>query len=161
MTTAELLAGNISRTQGMIEKMVEDFSDEQMFFRPAKSANHATWQLGHLAKSTWGMVSGCDPTIHSPLSDETRFNKETAGVDDVAQFPDKKEILKMFGDAMQAAAAWAGKLSDADLAKPGPERLKNFAPTLAHVALLLSTHPTMHMGQFSVMRRALGKPVLF
>ena len=161
MTTAEILADNIKRSKGMTENLLADFTEEQMLYRPAKGANHAMWQLGHLAGSTWGMISGCDPTVKSPVSDETRFKKDTAGVDDPAKFPKKAEVMKMFGEAMDAAAAWVGKQSEADLAKPGPEKLKNFAPTVGQVALLLGSHPMMHVGQYTVARRALGKPVLF
>jgi hypothetical protein len=107
------------------------------------------------------MISGCDPTIKSPVADDTRFKKEAAGGDDATKFPKKAEVMKMFGDAMDAAAAWAGKLSEADMAKPSPERMQKFAPTFGNVALLLASHPMMHLGQYTVARRALGKPVLF
>jgi hypothetical protein len=35
------------------------------------------------------------------------------------------------------------------------------APTLGDIFLLLATHTMMHAGQFTVVRRKLGKPVLF
>jgi hypothetical protein len=161
MTTAEILADNIKRTKGMTENLLADFSEEQMLYRPAKTANHATWQLGHLAEATWWMMSKCDPSIKSPLAEDKRFAKEAASVDDPAKFPKKAEVLKMFSDAMDAAAAWVGKQSEADLAKPGPEKLKGFAPTIGQVGLLLGSHAMMHVGQYTVARRGLGKPVLF
>jgi hypothetical protein len=161
MSIAQLLVDNLKMSKTMTENLLADFSEQDMLFRPAKGANHATWQIGHLAMSTWGMVSGCDPTIESPVAKETRFEKKTSSVDDPAKFPKKAEVIKLFGDAMDAAAAWVGKLSEADMAKPSPERMQKFAPTVGNVALLLASHPMMHLGQYTVARRALGKPVLF
>ena len=161
MSVAELLANNIRQSKGMIDSFLKDFSDEEMLFRPAKGANHATWQMGHLANSTRGMVTGCDPSVAFAFEDDTRFGKSKAGIDDPAFFPKKKEIIDRFDSAMDVAADWVGKLSDTDMAKLSPERMKQFAPTFGNVAILLGSHPLMHIGQFSVMRRALGKPVLF
>ena len=38
---------------------------------------------------------------------------------------------------------------------------KEFAPTLGAMLLLNANHVMMHAGQFSVVRRKLGKPILF
>ncbi|MBV8230589.1 MAG: hypothetical protein JO329_11450, partial [Planctomycetaceae bacterium] len=45
--------------------------------------------------------------------------------------------------------------------RPATGKVAAFAPTLGHVLLLASNHTLMHAGQFSVVRRLLGKPVLF
>ncbi|MDB5326847.1 MAG: DinB superfamily protein [Phycisphaerales bacterium] len=160
MSVAELFSKNILQTKGMIGMTLADFSDADMMARPVKTANHAIWQLGHLANSTRGMVTTCDPSIAFPYEDDPRFGKSKAAFDDAAFFPSKAELLARFDQAMDAAAAWASKLSDADLAKPTPEHFQNFAPTFGSVAILLGSHPYMHLGQFQVTRRALGKPHL-
>jgi hypothetical protein len=160
MSNAELFSKNILQTKGMIDMFLKDFSDADMLFRPAKTANHAIWQMGHLANSVRGMVTTCDPTVAFPFEDDTRFGKSKASIDDPAFFPNKAELVGRFDQAMDIAAAWAAKLSDADLAKPTPDRMQAFAPTVANVAILLASHPFMHIGQFTVTRRALGKPIL-
>ena len=160
MSNAEMFSKNILQTKGMVDMFLKDFSDADMFFRPAKTANHAIWQIGHLANSTRNIVSGCDPSVAFPFEDDTRFGKSKASIDDPAFFPNKAEVLGRFDQAMDIAAAWVAKLSDADLAKPAPERMRNFAPTVANAAILLASHPMMHIGQFTVTRRALGKPHL-
>jgi len=83
-----------------------------------------------------------------------------AAFDDAAFFPSKAELLSRWDQAMDIAAAWVAKLSEADFAKPTPESMQKFAPTVGSVAVLLASHPYMHLGQFQVMRRALGKPHL-
>ncbi len=160
MSNAELFSKNILQSKGMVEMFLKDFSDADMFFRPAKAANHAIWQMGHLSNATRGMVTTCDPSVAFPFEDDTRFGKSKASIDDPAFFPGKAELLARFGQAMDIAAAWVAKLSDADLAKPTPERMQKFAPTVAQVAFFLASHPFMHLGQFTVSRRALGKPIL-
>ena len=161
MSIAEMLSKNILQSKGMIDMSLKDFSDADMFFRPAKTANHAIWQMGHLANSVRGMVTTCDPSVAFPFEDDTRFGKSKASIDDPAFFPGRAELLARFDLAMDTAAGWVAKLSDAELAKPTPERMQSFAPTVANAAMLIASHPFMHIGQFTVMRRALGKPILF
>jgi hypothetical protein len=160
MSIAELFSKNVLQSKGMIDSFLNDFSDADMLVRPAKTANHAVWQLGHLSNSTRNMVVACDPAVAFPFEDDPRFGKSKATIDDPAFFPGKLEILGRFDQAMDIAAGWVSKLGDADFGRPTPERLQRFAPTVGNVALLLASHPLMHIGQFSVTRRALGKPVV-
>lgn len=160
MSVADLFSKNILQTKGMIGMTLADFSDADMMFRPAPTANHAIWQIGHLANSVRGMVTGCDPGVAFPFEDDPRFGKSKAPIDDASFFPTKAELLSRWDRAMDFAAAWVAKLGDADFAKPTPEKLQKFAPTVGSVAILLASHPFMHLGQFQVTRRALGKPHL-
>ena len=52
-------------------------------------------------------------------------------------------------------------LSDTDLDKPTAGSMAGFAPTWGHLFVLVANHTLMHAGQFTVVRRKLGKPVLF
>src|ERR1700733_7473707 len=116
MSNAELFSKNILQTKGMLDMFLKDFSDADMLFRPAKTANHAIWQMGHLANSVRGMVTTCDPTVAFPFDDDARFGKSKAAFDDAAFFPNKAELLSRFDQAMDIAAAWVAKLGDADFA---------------------------------------------
>jgi len=160
MSVAEFFSKNILQTKGLIDMTLKDFSDADMMFRPAKTANHAIWQMGHLCNSVRGMVSACDASVKFPYEDDTRFGKSKAAFDDATFFPNKAELLSRWDQAMDIAAGWVAKLSDADFAKPTPEHLQKFAPTVGNIAILLASHPYMHLGQFQVTRRALGKPHL-
>ncbi len=51
-------------------------------------------------------------------------------------------------------------LTDDDLDKPSSEKMRPFSPTVGSVFQLASDHTLLHAGQFSVIRRKLGKPVL-
>ena len=60
-----------------------------------------------------------------------------------------------------ATLALVDVLSEADLDSPSTGNIAKFAPTYGALLLLVSNHTLMHTGQFTVVRRKLGKPVLF
>ena len=65
-------------------------------------------------------------------------------------------------DQMKAAAlAVVAAVTDAELEAPGPERMRQYAPTVGSVMLLLGSHWLMHAGQIVPLRRRLGKPAMF
>jgi hypothetical protein len=60
----------------------------------------------------------------------------------------------------EATIAWVQSLKPADLDKVIPPPTDRFAATLGQLVHLLPLHVAMHLGQFQVIRRKLGKPVL-
>ena len=52
-------------------------------------------------------------------------------------------------------------MTEADLDRPCAGSMATFAPTLGKLLILISTHTLMHGGQIQVIRRVLGKPILF
>jgi hypothetical protein len=50
--------------------------------------------------------------------------------------------------------------SDVDFDKPGPESMRDYAPTLGSVFVMIGTHEIMHAGQYVPVRRKLGKPIV-
>lgn len=163
MTTNELIASTLEQNLGMLKMTLGDFSDADMLVRPVPGANHATWQLGHLAAAEANLINMCSPGAvpSAPEDFAKRFTKETASVDDPAAFPNKAEVLAAFEKARGATVQWVKGLSQADLDTPTPEKFHRFAATLGHLAFMCAGHATMHLGQFQVIRRKLGKPVLF
>ncbi len=156
---AEILAGNLEMLKGHLA----DFTDADMLVRPTPAANHTVWQLGHLAGAESGMVNLVTPGAIAPLPDgfSQKFTKETAKSDDPKAFPTKAEILDIFSKVRADTIAWAKSLTDADLEKPSPERLRNFVPTVGHLLVMTPVHGAMHLGQIQVIRRKLGRPVIF
>ena len=59
-----------------------------------------------------------------------------------------------------ATLAALEEMPDADLDAPSPESFREYFPTVGQMFTLIGTHPMMHAGQFVVVRRQLGKPVL-
>jgi hypothetical protein len=163
MTSLELAADVLNRNHEMLKGTLGDFSDADFHTRPCPGANHPAWQIGHLINAETHMVSAFNPSAAAQLPDGfgKKFAKENAGKDDPAFFGAKAQLMDQFAKTRAATIAWVKTLKPADLDKPGPEQLKSFAPTLAHVLQMIPMHVAMHMGQFQVSRRKLAKPVLF
>jgi hypothetical protein len=163
MTHTEFLADRLMRSLELIRMTLADFSDAEMLARPAPGANHAAWQLGHLISAEARMLTGApgNPTIDLPAGFMDKFTKQTSTSDDAGAYPKKAELLDAFTRMRSATAKWVTGLTREQLDQPGPERLRVLAPTYEHVAALIPEHTAMHVGQFQVIRRKLGKPVLF
>lgn len=162
MTANDILVKNIEASVAWLKWTISDISDAELMTRPCPGANHANWQLGHIIVGCNHMMApaGGKP-IALPDRFAERYTKETASSDDAGKFAKKDQIIALLDQVHQAAVAGIKSLSAADLAKPGPENMKEYAPTVSAVALLLGQHLQMHMGQFQVIRRKLGKPILF
>ena len=163
MTGSSVIQTALGGTQWLLTNYLGDFTDADMFVRPVTSANHAAWQLGHLLESERSMLLSQLPDAKMPelpAGFQSAMSAESAKADGPAGFLNKANLVSLF-DAIRAAtiAAVAG-LSDADLDKPTTGSMAPFAPTLGAFLMLISNHTLMHAGQFVVVRRQLGKPIL-
>jgi hypothetical protein len=161
MNAIQVIQSALESTQKLTTWFVADLSDADLLVRPVPEANHIAWQLGHIITAEHGLFSKYLPTPGYPelpagFSDK-HSNKNTKD-DGPAGFLTKAKYLDLWGKIRQATVAAVNKLSEADLDKPTGWEI---APTLGRLLLLIADHTTMHGGQFSVVRRKLGKPVLF
>ena len=163
MDQFHVFADGLTRNWEMLKATLADFSDADLIVRPCPGANHAAWQLGHLCNAESGMVRSFDPQAAAKLPEgfDKKFNRETAANDDPKFFGTKAELLGQLEKVRMATIAWVKTLKPADLDKPSSERIARMAPTLGHLLGLIPTHFSMHMGQMQVIRRKLGKPVIF
>ncbi len=146
----------------LLKMHLADFSDSDMLTRPVPGANHTAWQVGHLIcfeNRVVKAVGGSMPDL--PDGFEQEYSKETAKSDDPAQFDQKDSLISLYDRQRKATIAWATSLKAEDLDRATPEGLRNLVPNIAAVLDLISSHVTMHVGQIQVIRRKLGKPVLF
>lgn len=163
MPQNQMLVPLIKRSMDMLEKHLADFSDADLLVRPVPGANHAAWQLAHLANSSLGMTKAIAPQTTVPLPEKfaQAHTKEAAASDDASRFLSKSEVLALLRSIVNEQVAALEKMTDEQLAQPSPEPMRGFAPTLGALALMGPLHNTMHIGQIQVIRRKLGKPVLF
>ena len=161
MSYAEMFSKNILQSKGMIDLFLKDFSDAEMLFRPAKTANHAIWQMGHLANSVRGMVTTCDPSVAFPFEDDTRFGKSKASIDDPAFFPGQSGTSRQIRSGDGHRSRVGGETQRRGTGQANTRTHASIRADGWSAAILLASHPFMHIGQFTVMRRALGKPILF
>jgi hypothetical protein len=162
MTQTELLADLAARNLDMLKMTLADFSEADMLVRPCSGANHAAWQLGHLINSESFIANAIKPGANpTPEKFNDKFNKDDACNDTPAYFPSKAELLETLGATRNGTVQLIRSLTPSDLDKPGPEALKKMAPTVGHLVAMVPMHLLMHLGQLQVIRRKLGKPLLF
>jgi uncharacterized damage-inducible protein DinB len=119
--------------------------------------------LGHLIAAETMMVGAFDPKAVAKLPEgfDKRFSKENCAKDDPKLFGTKAELLDQFSKTRAATIALVKSLKPADLDKVAPDRMRSYCPTMGHLLQLLPQHVAMHVGQMQVIRRKLGKPILF
>lgn len=163
MTHTEYLADLAVRNVEMLKWHLADFSDADMFVRPVPGANHAAWQVAHLINAEGYFMNFIKPgtVLPIPAAFKGKFGKDDSKIDDPKHFPTKAELIEVLSTVRRASAEVIRGLTPADLAKEGPEPMRSFAPTVGHLCSMLVDHTTMHVGQLQVIRRKLGKPVLF
>ncbi len=142
---------------------LNDLADADFLVRPVPSANHIAWQIAHLILAEKGLLEGFLPGVSYP---EIPAGIAALGADRTGKMePDKsvtKASLLSTLKAMRAATVAAvDKITDAALDTPNTKMLQEFAPNLGAMLILVANHTLMHGGQFTVVRRALGKPVVF
>jgi hypothetical protein len=141
---------------------VEDLSDGDLLVRSVPGTNHIAWQLGHMISGKKEMIEMLGHQTPSlPQGFTERYTKETAALDDPARFDKKTDYLGLVEQAKTSALAAVDATPEDALDAPGPEAMREYAPTIASVLTLLGTHWLMHAGQFVPVRRKLGKPALF
>jgi hypothetical protein len=164
MKGTEAIQGSLRSTFGVMTMLLGDLSDGDLLVRPVPNANHIAWQLGHLIGAEPFLVKSVLPDAKFPVMPpgfDAKHTKEAAVKNEAAAFCTKAEYLRLFNEVREATIAAVGKLSDADLDKPNTGSMAKFAPTVGANLLLIANHVLMHAGQFSVVRRKLGKPILF
>jgi len=154
----------LQSTHHLVTWFLGDLQDADLLVRPVPEANHIAWQMGHLIVAEGGLARQALPNARYPelpAGFAGQHGKDTQFADPPAGFATRAEYIDLFGKARQATNDALGKLSDADLDRPTEGPMAKFAPTVGALLLLVSNHSLMHAGQFSVVRRKLGKPVLF
>ena len=147
----------------MVTRMyVADLTDADLLVRSVPGANHIAWQLGHMIAGTHKMLGWLGrPAPELPEGFADAHSRQTACVDDPAQFATKDQYLALAEKMKAATLAAIDATPDGDLDQPGPQAMREYAPTVASVLTLLGSHWLMHAGQFVPIRRKLGKPAMF
>jgi hypothetical protein len=164
MTGRAAIQEALKSTQFLMNQYLGDLSDADLLVRPAAGANHTAWQLGHLIAAERGLVLPELPKApypELPAGFAEAHSKKTTASDGPAGFRSRAEYQALFNSMRETTIAAVGALTDADLDRPSVGPLAAFAPTLAAMLILVANHTLMHGGQITVVRRKLGKPVLF
>jgi hypothetical protein len=141
-----------------------DLSDADLTVRPVPSANHIAWQMAHLIAAEKMLLEGQLPGVkypEIPAGIAALGSERTGKVNPPGGYATKAQYMDAFNKMREASIAAVEKITDADLDRPTTNMMAKFAPTLGALLILVANHTLMHGGQFTVIRRALNKPVVF
>jgi hypothetical protein len=163
MQAKEALKLGLVSTQNLVVWYIGDLTDQELTVRPVPAANNIAWQMGHLIEGESFMGRELPGATYPelPANMKGQYTKETSKTAPAGGFLTKQQYLDWFNKLRNATLANVDKLSDADLDKPNSGSMAKYAPRLADLIVLMSNHILMHAGQFTVVRRALNKPILF
>lgn len=138
-----------------------DLVDEQMAHQPAPGMNHPAWILGHLAVCTdYAARLLGERQLACPKEWHRLCGPGSILQADRTVYPGKAELLDALvrGHERVTEAARRATAELLEAPQPGPF-LQRELPTIGDiVGHLMTTHPSMHLGQLSAWRRMLGLP---
>jgi hypothetical protein len=164
MNGVQTVVSVMQTTLSLLEGFIADFTDAELLVRPVPGANHAAWQLGNVIAGEPYILSGLLPGAKYPALPEgftDLHGGKGAGIDSDPGFLTKEAYLKLLREIRSITVSEIQKLTDADLDQPASESMSWAGKTYGEVMLFAAYHTLMHGCQFSVIRRKLGKPVLF
>jgi hypothetical protein len=160
MHPKDAIRGALQMNRHIVQTYLSDLSDADLLVRPVPGANHIAWQLGHLISSEARMQAQMPGATPAELlaGFDKQYTKETTGSD--SGFLKKQEYLDLMAKVRAKTQDALERIPDAqlDTALTGP--MAQFFPTVGALFMLAANHELMHAGQFVVVRRKLGKPVL-
>ena len=163
MNLANHIRSSLELPSFIVNSFLEDLNDDELFVRPAVQMNHIAWQLGHLIVSENSHIN-LVTARRMPLLPEGfagQHSREASAIDDPGCFRKKIEYLVLMAEQRSATLLLLSGLRDDDLLQPSPESIRYLGPTVGCVFSGIATHWMMHAGQWSVVRRKLGRPPLF
>jgi hypothetical protein len=163
MNARDVIKSTFATPDMIFRSYLGDLTDADLLVRPVPKANHIAWQLGHLITSEHEFVEGLCPGLASPLPEgfAAKHKKEKAESDNPKDFYKKDEYFKLYDQVRASTLKMVDTVSESDYDKPAPEKFRSYCPTVASVLTLSSAHWLMHVGQWAIVRRKLGKPPLF
>jgi hypothetical protein len=163
MNVHDAVKATYPMTDQICRDYLKDLKDSDLFVRPVPNSNHIAWQLGHLIAAEHMFVEALVPGLMPALPPgfAEKHNKEKATSDDPKNFYKKDEYLKLYDQVRAATLKAIDTVPESDFDKPGPEKFREYCPTIVSVFLMQPSHWMMHAGQWALVRRKLGKPPLF
>jgi hypothetical protein len=162
MTAKDVIRNLFRFSDNVLNDYLKDLGDADLLIRVVPGANHIAWQLGHLIKSEAGLgkyIPGT-PEFALPAGFGETYTAETSKTDQEIGYLTKAEYLDLYKKVRAHSVKNLDAYPEADLDKPIEGRISAIAPTVGAMFALVANHPMMHLGQFAVVRRKLGKPVM-
>lgn len=142
-----------------IEGYISGFEGRAWVAQPFAGANHALWQIGHLAIATHGIGGYLGAMGDIPSTYEELFGMGSAPKSDLAAYPDPESVLSLWRDLR-------ARFIDVVRQFPG-ERLhdtlkdEGMLRTGAEIIGFMPIHDATHAGELAMLRKHLGMARVF
>ena len=145
----------------ILKSMTDDVSPDLWRGQPPGIINHAAWQVGHLtnARANLAGILGA-PCANLPTDLKTRFGTGSIPEPHSLGGQDKLMMLESFWLVQNHIADLLSKATPELMSLPTPnETYRERFPTVRDMTLLILTvHDSLHLGQLSAWRNAMGLP---
>jgi hypothetical protein len=161
MTAKDVILRTYASGESITKAYLSELTAADLLVRPVPGQNHIAWQLGHLILAEHKFLNDVKPGASPKLPPdfEAGHGRDKTNVDDPSKYLAPEEYLKLFESQREATKAVLAGLDEPALDEPGPERMRQMAPTVGAGFALMGNHMLMHVGQFVSVRRKLGKPI--
>ncbi|MCA9132977.1 MAG: DinB family protein [Planctomycetales bacterium] len=159
MNANEVIKGTLDTAEMVGLAYLGDLSDAQLMQRPHPECHHLNWQVGHLILSEHGLMQTIAPggMPELPSGFAATYSKEAAASDDASKFATKEQLLQAYREQRAGTLALLAKITETELDEPSGVE---YAPTKGAVFSMTGQHWLMHCGQWVIVRRQAGKPVV-
>ena len=163
MHIKQLIRENLELADLTTTMLLDGVSDQDMLVRSVPGANTVAWMFGHLvvSENQMGNLIKADGMPPLPAGMAEQYDPKNAASEAKTGWRSKDELFKLMKEQRAGTLRLLDAASDADLASPCPDFLKQIIKTQAGIFELIAAHWQNHTGQFSVLRRKLGKPIAF
>lgn len=155
----------LDRMTGYAEGLLGDFPEDRWLWRPGPDMNHAAWLVSHLAiYPDFVLESIGRGDLAQPRDGAAeRYGHGSPCTDDPAEYPSRDEGAAWFLERHRTLSKALEDLDPDVLAHPYPDEARRASwPTVgAGLVFMACTHPPIHLGQISMLRRLAGRPRLF
>jgi uncharacterized damage-inducible protein DinB len=163
MKLADRLIAQLRVVRDTAEQMLKAFqAPDEWTHQVAPGTNHALWFAGHMATGDNWLIHLLAPDRAKPMDDwNLIFSMGSKPTDNPDAYPPPTEVLDAMRERRATVIEILGSMSDQQLSAPAPEDMPGFVTDVASLVELTIWHEAMHLGQVSVVRRALGNAPLF
>jgi hypothetical protein len=157
MNSSQHLAGIFRFGTRMMERALSDVDRKALLTRVAPGTNPVLWLAVHATTTRFRMAALIGAPLPFPWPEISGKSSDLIRDSD---YPDPADVQAQWNRVSEALVGRLESMTDTELAGPAPEGFPPIDPagTLAGFLTLSAYHEGYHMGQISLVRKALGFP---
>ena len=155
MNIIPLMQQGFATNSKRVAKMADNFSGDEVFFRPYDKVNHLAWEIGHLASVRNTVIKLLNPSENLESYENERVNFALGTPlqpnEMYASIPDITVVLQKRGDRIGVLLA---NLTQEHWDSESPYKLP-FGTTIGSQIWTFFMHESFHLGEISYLKNIL------